>query len=283
MFKTLSATALTCLAALIPVSLIAETDVITSISVSVLSIDTKINDTLTITDDFVTDGKVTNKRRSQVDTSAAEIGITVIEESFYYGFSTLITGQSASDYSSRYTQDHPSLGNRDVLTENPETVSITSYSAYLGTLVSDNMRLYGGYTTGKSHAGEEMFVEEQGPFIGAQYVHVLSGSSTLTFDVSYSALSTELNLKDFEDNDEPYMSKGNQDGYTIDADTTGFSYSLTWLHALDRGRSYYYKLKYVDLDIEDGSVDITGQLNATGTASVSGSKSFTSFSLGMGF
>ena len=143
------------------------------------------------------------------------------------------------------------------------------------------MRLYGGYTSGKSHAGEEMLVEEQGPFIGAQYVHVLNGSSTLTFDVSYSALNTELNLKDFEDNDEPYMSKGNQDGYTIDADTTGFSYSLTWLHDLDRGRSLYYKIKYVDLDIEDGSFDITGQFNATGTASVS--KTLISFTLGMGF
>jgi len=261
----------------------AETDVVTSIAVSAINIDTKINDSLLINDDFVTNGTVTNRRRSEVDTSGAEIGITVIQDSFYFGFTTLITGQTASDFSSRYVQNHPDLGNIDETISNPETVSLTSYSAYIGTSILDNMRLYGGYTTGKSHAGEEYFLEESGPFVGFQFVNGLGSSSSLTFDVSYSALNSELNLKDFDENDESYHSTGNQDGYTIDAETTGFSYSVTWLRSLDRGRSFYIKFKYVDLDIENGSVAITGANNAIGTASVDGSKEVTSLSLGMGF
>lgn len=260
----------------------AETDVVTSISVSTLSIDTAINDRLTISDDFVTNGSVQNRRRSKVDTSGTEIGITVIEEGFYYGFTTMLTGQSVSDYSSRYTQNHPDFGNRDEFISTPETVSITSYSAYMGTRVADNMRVYGGFTTGKTHAGEEYFFEETGPFIGAQYIIPLDDSS-LTLDLSYSVLASEINLKDFDGNDEPYVSVGNQDGYTIDADTTGFSFSMTWLRGLDRGRSYYFRLKFVELDIDNGSVAITGDANATGTAEVSGSKSVSSLALGMGF
>eukprot|EP00494_Astrolonche_serrata_P025415 UN25676 len=91
----------------------AETDIVTTISVSAMNIETRLNDSLTITDDFVTDGKVSHKRRSEVDTSGAEIGITVIEDSFYFGFTTLLTGDTASDYSSRYVQNHPDFGDRD--------------------------------------------------------------------------------------------------------------------------------------------------------------------------
>ena len=261
----------------------AETDIVTTISVSTMNIDTKLNDSLTISDDFVTNGKISHKRRSEVDTSGAEIGITVIEDSFYFGFTTLLTGESASDYSSRYIQNHPDTGNRDLQVSNPENVSITSYSAYAGTRVGDNMRVYGGYTTGKTNAGEEYFTEDSGPFLGAQYIHQIDGSTTLTFDLSYSNLSSDIDLKDSEDNDESYVSSGNQDGYSIDADTTGYSFSVTWLRGLDRGRSYYFRLKAVDLDIDGGSVAITGPENATGRARVSGSKTMTSLILGMGF
>ena len=265
----------------------AETDIVTTIAVSSMNIDTKLSDQLTISDDFVTNGKISHKRRSEIDTSGAEIGITVIEDSFYYGFTTLLTGQSASDYSSRYVQNHPDFGNRDLKVSNPENVSITSYSAYAGTRVGDNMRVYGGFTTGKTNAGEEYFIDESGPFIGAQYVYQIDGSTTVTLDLSYSNLSSDIDLKDSEDNDEEldesYVSSGNQDGYSVDADTTGYSFSVTWLRGLDRGRSYYFRFKAVDLDIEGGSVSITGPENATGRANVSGSKTMASLILGMGF
>lgn len=258
---------------------LAETDVVTTISVGMINIDTQIQDRLLISDTATTNGTVTNDRRSKINTSGSELAITVINDDYYFGFTTLLTGQSASDYSNHYVQDHPSMGTDDYIA-NPESVSLTSYSAYVGRSFADNMRFYGGMTLGKSNAGEEMFLEERGPFIGVQYIKRSSSNSSLTFDVSYSALTTTLSLKE---NGENYFSAGNQDGYTIDADTTGFSASMTWLKALDRGRSFFVKLKYVDFSIDDGSTDITGPLNATGTVSVSGNKSVTTLNLGMGF
>lgn len=56
-----------------------------------------------------------------------------------------------------------------------------------------------------------------------------------------------------------------------------------FLRDLDRGRFYCFRFKTVDLDIDSGSVAITGAENATGRASVSGSKALTTFTLGMGF
>lgn len=257
----------------------ADTDVVTTVSVGAINMDTNIRDTLRISDTEIIDGTVTNNRKSKVDTSGAEIAITVISDNLYFGFNTLITGQSASDYSNHYVQVHPSL-ETDEFIANPETVSLTSYNAYAGYSIANNMRLYGGFTQGKSNAGEEMFIEEFGPFVGFQYINGLGPSSSITFDISYSSLNTELNLKENGDN---YFSAGNQDGYTIDADTTGFSYSITWLKSLDRGRSFFIKLKFVDLDIENGSVAVTGPLDGVGTASVDGSKTIASLSLGMGF
>jgi hypothetical protein len=266
-------------AMVLSLSAIAETDVVTTIGVGPLNIDTDLQDRISFRDDLTAAGSVKNTRSSSVNSSAAEVGVTVVNEGFYMGFTTMLVGQSASDYSNHYVQVHPTL-DADEMAANPETMSVTSYSGYLGKSLGDSLRIYGGYTTGKNNAGEEFFFEESGPFLGAQYVVPISGGA-LTLDLSYSLLSADIDLKDFG---EQYFSAGNQDGYSISADAKGFSYSVTWLKSLDRGRSFFMRLKLVDLSIDNGSVAVTGEdNNAIGTATVEGSKQIMTLILGMGF
>ena len=86
--------------------------------------------------------------------------------------------------------------------------------------------------------------------------------------------------------DDDYRNTGsnNEDGHDINADTTGFSYALTWLKSLDRGRSFFIRLKVKDFKIDSGSTGVQDALgNFVGTATISGTQRLTSLNFGMAF
>ena len=95
----------------------------------------------------------------------------------------------------------------------------------------------------------------------------------------YSTLDTKLVLKD-----DDFLNKKNPDGHSFDTNTVGFGYSLTYLKSLDRGRSFFVRLKLVDLDLKKVSGAVANADNTqVGTATLNGNQQITNLSLGMAF
>jgi hypothetical protein len=70
--------------------------------------------------------------------------------------------------------------------------------------------------------------------------------------------------------------------HTIISTNRAISVSAAWLKALDRGRSFFIRLKFIDLVLA-GSTSVRGIGGGTGTAIIDGSQFSTNLSLGMGF
>ena len=246
-----------------------EVDVLTTVSVGTVDMDLEISESLIFPNDTSINRNKTRTARSKGQ--GAEIGVTVIDHKFYYGFTTQLKGQTVTDIKIDTT------GFNSGQDSSEEIISRSSYSAYAGYSISDNVSLYAGITSGASSFGDEVILDDDGPFIGAKYVIRLGSYSSLTFDLSYSNLTTELTVKDDDLLAEEYAS---------DIDTQGLSYSATWLRSLDRGRSFFVRLKVIEFSF-DGSLPVIDQaaasINPDGSVTFDGSQTLTSLSLGMGF
>jgi hypothetical protein len=244
-------------------------DVITNVSVNIINLDLSLDDVIrsTATNAVVS----TQKKNTKPDLQGAEVGVGLIDGDLYYGFSTLITGQSVS----RFSNDVDGT-----VTKSPELNIRSAFDVFVGYSVFDNGSVYLGLTKGTSSYGDKVSTKELGPFLGVRYAHRIGSSSSVTFNLSYSQLKTELELKD-----DAYINVNNEDGYSISTDSVGFSYTLTWLKSLDRGRSFFVRLKGIDLTIENGQTSVTDSGTKTNSfiATVGGRQKMISISFGVGF
>lgn len=236
-----------------------EVDVVTTVSVAVINADLNISEVIKHSG-----GTATRIKTSKPEIQGAEVGVTLIDDKYYYGFNTQITGQSVSKFND--IQDGTSNISSDLNTR-------SSFNVFAGYSAFENGSLYLGLTKGTSSYGDKVSTKEVGPFIGGRYAFRPGASSSLTFDMAYSKLGTSFELKD-----DTYKNPGNPDGHNISTDATGFSYSLTWLKSLDRGRSFFVRLKQVNLGIKSGSTNVTN-----GVATISGHQNMTSLNFGMAF
>jgi hypothetical protein len=113
-------------------------------------------------------------------------------------------------------------------------------------------------------------------FAGASYIIQYGASYSFAFDISYMNSSSLVQVAEtFE--------QGAVHEY--DADVTGLSYSVTWLNALDRGRSFYVRLKYRDLNYDGTSSFLySGSISDVGLiTNIDGDQTITSLSIGIGF
>ncbi|MFV2061234.1 MAG: hypothetical protein ACC653_11175 [Gammaproteobacteria bacterium] len=246
-------------------------DVITTISVGATNIALEINEkysSSSVTFDGDTRNLSTNPKMP-----GAEIGVTVLSDKFHYGFTMLITGQSVARFDNNAFDVST---NTTSSTSSQEVTSRSSYSLYLGYTLVDNFSLYGGAAFGIGSYGDEVSIDEFGPFAGARYSIRFGSTSSLNFDLSYSLVDTEVTLRDTD-----YT--GGQ--HTVKSTNDGLSLSASWLKALDRGRSFFVRLKIVDLSLEgSSSIEATPAAGGgIGTATISGSQVITSLSLGTGF
>ncbi len=243
-----------------------DVDVITIISVGTINMQLDVNERYTVGSGSF--GGDTRKLSSNPKISAIEVGVTVLDGSFYYGFNTLATGQSVA----RYDVDvFDSSASTITTTNTQEVISRTFNSAYTGYSFQDNLSLYGGLTFGTGNYGDEVFIDEFGPFVGGRYAINLSATSTINLELSLSLVNTEITFKDL-----------GFDPYTIKSTDRSMSYSATWLRALDRGRSFFVRFKIIDLELS-GNTGITQTGGGSGTATIDGSQILTMLSLGMGF
>ncbi|VAW96241.1 hypothetical protein MNBD_GAMMA22-1264 [hydrothermal vent metagenome] len=243
-----------------------DVDVITIISVGTINMQLDINERYSVGSGIF--GGDTRKLASNPKIAATEVGVTVLDGAFYYGFNTLATGQSVARYD---VESFDSSASAITLTNSQEVISRTFNSAYSGYSFKDNISLYAGLTFGSGNYGDELFIDEFGPFLGGRYAFNLSATSTISLELSLALVNTEITFTD------PGF-----DPYTIKSTDRSISYSATWLRALDRGRSFFVKLKIIDLEL-NGSSAVTQTAGGAGTATINGSQILTMLSLGMGF
>ncbi|MFV1984988.1 MAG: hypothetical protein ACC657_15680, partial [Thiohalomonadales bacterium] len=243
-------------------------DVLTTISVGAINMDLNIYETFTA--NWGTFDGDTRDISIKSNIPAAELGVTVLANKFYYGFNVLITGQSVAHYNlSSFDRSNNTTTN----TSSQEVTSRSSYSIYTGYSFQDNISLYGGLSFGTGGYGQEVFIDEFGPFIGGRYTFRFGATSNLNFDLSYSFINTETTIRN-----EDYVSAQ----YTVTSTNSALSFSTTWLKALDRGRSFFVKLKLINLAL-DGSTNVEATAGGTGIVTISGNQILMSLSLGMGF
>jgi hypothetical protein len=246
-------------------------DVVTTISVGPMNIQVDIDETFTSNNGAPFDKDYRNITTS-ANTPATEIGVTILDDNLYYGLSMLITGQTVARLDVN-TFDNNDIGNEFKSESTQQVVSKSSYSLYSGYSFTDNYSFYGGLTFSSSGFGDRVFIDEFGPYVGGRYTLKYSPTILLNFDLSLSVVNTEITLDD----------KISSVDHTIKSTTGSYSLSTTWLKALDRGRSFFIRLKIANLKIE-GSETVKNNIGTTtGTATISGNKLETSINLGMGF
>jgi len=213
----------------------------------------------------------TKLKETSPELQGVEVGLTLIDADMYYGFSTQATGQSVSDY----TETVPGT-----ITPSTQLNNRSAFNMFAGYRINDKFSAYLGLTKGTSSFGDQMNFNESGPFIGARYAYRINATSSLTFDASYSNLTTDIFLKD-----EEFLNRGsnNEDGHDVSTDSKGFSYSVTWIRSLDRGRSFFIRLKVQDFELQTVNTDIESLIPVPGVSTVSGDQKITSINFGVAF
>ncbi len=241
-------------------------DVITTIAVGTINMQLDITETFDGGANFSGDNRTLSINPK---IPSAEIGVTVLDDTLYYGFTMQITGQSVARFDKVTFDSSVPISSSS---SSQEVTSRTAYSVYSGYTITDSNTIYGGVTFGTGSYGNEVFIDEFGPFIGSSYALRFSSNTSLNFDLSISVVNIEATLNDTS----PRLE------HTITSTNRAMSYSATWLKALDRGRSFFVRLKIIDL-VLDGSGTVTDISNSVGTATIKGSQVSTYLSLGMGF
>lgn len=240
-------------------------DVVTSISVGMLDTDYTFSEDI-IGGTLAPTGMVVERTFASSQVQSMEVGVTVVDNNIYYGFTSLIAGQSNGDY--REWVGGTSIGNGST-----QVMTRSSGSGYIGYSGFENIGLYGGYTYGKAGVGAKINIEDDGPFVGVKYTHFFGSYSTLTFDLSYSYLQSEINIEGIA---------GTSQRFEIDTNTSGTSLSLTWVRAMDRGRSFFVRYNIKDMSIAEAGINYTGPYVGT-SATIIGTQNMSALSIGVGF
>ena len=241
-------------------------DVVTSISVSLMNMDLNLKENIPHSGG----GTSTRDKNIKPELQGTEISVSIIDDKNYYGFSTKVMGQTVANYTDNID---------GTITPSSEVNSRSSFNIFTGYSFANNLSVYGGYTKGTSSYGDKVNFSENGPFLGGRYALRLSPSSSFTFDMSYTILETGLVIKD-----DVYTNGNGDDGHNLTTSSTGLSASLTWVKSLDRGRSFFVRLKLNDFAIKEKSIAVVDTTNSrTGTATVNGSQKLVGLNFGMAF
>lgn len=239
-------------------------DVVTSISVSLMNMDLNLKETIPHSGG----GTSTRDKNIKPELQGTEISVSVIDDRNYYGFSTQVMGQTVANYTDNIDGTN---------TPSSETNTRSSFDLFTGYTFVNNLGMYAGYTKGTSSYGDKVNFSYDGPFFGGRYGFRISPSSSFTFDLSYTILNTGLVIKD-----DTYTNGNGDDGHNLTTSSTGFSGSLTWVKSLDRGRSFFVRLKVNDFKLKEKSIAVVGGGN-TGTATVTGHQKLVGLNFGMAF
>ena len=84
--------------------------------------------------------------------------------------------------------------------------------------------------------------------------------------------------------DDDYTNGNGDDGHNLDTSSAGVSGSMTWVKSLDRGRSFFVRLKLNSFAIKEKSIAVVDTANTrTGTATVTGTQKLVGLNFGMAF
>lgn len=240
-------------------------DVVTSISVSLMNMDLNLKENIPHSGG----GTSTRDKKIKPQLQGTEISVSMIDDKNYYGFSTQVMGQTVADYTDNID---------GTITPSSEVNTRSTFNIFTGYSFVNNLSAYAGFTKGTSSYGDKINFEETGPFLGGRYGFRLSSSSSLTFDVSYSALNTKLVIKD-----DDYTNNNSEDGHDLSTTSTAYSGALTWVKSLDRGRSFFVRLKLKEFTLKEKSIAVDRTAGGTGTATVTGSQKLVGLNFGMAF
>ena len=241
-------------------------DVVTSISVILMNMDLNLKENIPHSGG----GTSTRDKNIKPELQGTEISVSVIDDRNYYGFSTQVMGQTVANYTDNID---------GTITPSSEVNTRSSFNIFTGYTFVNSLSMYAGYTKGTSSYGDKVNFSEDGPFLGGRYGFRTSPSSSFTFDLSYTILNTGLVIKD-----DVYTNGNGDDGHNLTTSSTGLSGSLTWVKSLDRGRSFFVRLKLNDFKIKEKSISVVDTGNSrTGTAAVSGGQKLVGLNFGMAF
>ena len=242
-------------------------DVVTSISVSLMNMDLNLKENIPYSGAGT--GTDTRDKNIKPELQGTEVSVSVIDDKNYYGFSTQVMGQTVANYTDNYS---------GTITPSSEVNTRSSFNLFTGYSFENGLSSYIGYTKGTSSYGDKVKFSESGPFLGGRYALRVSSSSSFTFDVSYTVLKTGLVIKD-----DDYTNGNGDDGHNLDTSSRGVSGSMTWVKSLDRGRSFFVRLKLNDFTIKEKSIPVVRTLGGSGTATVTGKQKLFGLSFGMAF
>ncbi len=240
-------------------------DVVSSISVSLMNMDLNLKENIPHSGG----GTSTRDKNIKPELQGTEISVSVLDDKNYYGFSTQVMGQTVAKYTDNID---------GTITPSSEVSSLTSFNIFTGYSFENHVSIYAGLTKGTSSYGDKVKLAYTGPFIGSRYALRLSPTSSVTFDLSYTVLNTGLVIKD-----DDYTNGNGDDGHNLDTSSAGVSGSMTWVKSLDRGRSFFVRLKLNNFAIKEKSIAVDRTAGGTGTATVTGTQKLVGLNFGMAF
>lgn len=242
--------------------------VVTNISVDVSNIDIKVKESFSNSGNATWDGS-TEKRTIKSGSASSTLGVSVIKGKLSVGLTTLISGTEPSEIEGKTSLAGGSSRSNVV----DATISRTSYSLLAGYSFHDDWSAYGGYTFSATQVGSTFTFEDNGIFLGAKHYYRIGASNSLVFNAAYSISSSSIELKN----------NSLLNNYQIEGDSQGISLGATWLYSLDRGRSFYVRVKYTKFEFDDTKNGVSPALSTTGDVAVDATQTYTTLSLGMGF
>lgn len=242
--------------------------VVTNLSVDITSFDIKINETFNNSGNPTWDGS-TETRSISTESASSTLGVNVLIGDFNFGLTALITGSEPAVIEGTTVLANGSTTSNSV----NAAISRTSYNILAGYRFSDSWSAYGGYILASTQVGDTFTFDDNGFFLGAKYILRTGASSSLTFNAAYSLTDSSIDLQN----------NSLLNNYRIEGDADAISLGVTWLYSLDRGRSFYIRLKHSILELDGTQSGVSPAIGASGDVNVTSEQTYTTFSLGMGF
>lgn len=245
-----------------------EIQVLTNLSVNVDSLDIDVKESFSGSGQATWDGSTATRTISS-DSSSSTLGVTVIKGRFNAGLTALVAGVDPA-----VVEGSIILGDGTTISSAADAdVSRNGYSLRGGYAISDSWSIYAGFTSSSVQAGDTFTFEDDGPFLGVNYIYRTSASTSFNVNVAYSLLDSTIDLKN----------NTLLNSYQVDGDTDGIRVGLTWLYSLDRGRSFYVRYTYTRLEFDGLASGVSPALATVGDSTVEAERTLSVISLGMGF
>lgn len=242
--------------------------IVTNVSVDVTSFDIQVDESFGGSGSATWDNSIESRSISNVSASST-LGVNIIKGDMSYGMTALISGSEPAGIEGRTRFGGGSSTKNSV----DSVINRTSYSFLSGYRLNNNYSAYAGYTFQTTQSGSTFTFEDNGVFIGAKYGMRTSASSSLTFNAAYSLTASAIEVKN----------NSLLGDYQMDGNANAYSLGATWLYSLDRGRSFYFRVKHSVLQLDGRKNGVSPALNVSGSVKVTAEQAYTTFSLGMGF